>query len=575
MILHKNIYFYTLLCISTHLLGEPYFKQFFIGNQQIAYAQGDTETGLYILHIQIQPEYANLIQFSHDKEKQSFNALLKTIKAIRRNPQHAIYESDEEIEETLSNAFALFCKQRNSAQLYSYRLSNGAHGHVFFLFTHPKNEPDDSSDIDKIMQQNITNWSTPQVEIQASIKSTHPAENQDLPRDFDEDSDYWEAQKKHLIKELDYCGEIPEELQRYVAMINNPELYKQLGVYKSSGFIFHGPPGTGKTFLASIFAQKIKSDFMYVKGDDLMDKYQASGLSKPAEFFEKARKRRDKTGGRITIFLDEIDTIVNGDGQHEGTQQLIGSLLKEVGSEVNHDIFVVAATNKFNSLNKALLRSGRFEHHVEFTLPDIHERKKLLDFFKKPYASDFANDIDWNNISEKTVGFSPADLQKMMTAAKISTAIRRTQKPENWDSIKVTTEDFDTAFAQQSKPLFDEQAHTELWHLLESASLATIDIIAMYCTKFVVTPESQNKLMNDVKAKLVFETMRHLLYVTKALSTNQYRAIKAAAKKAKKLDAFKTNSDELDQSIMKINKPDHNLSHPDTPTVPAKPQGLL
>lgn len=438
MISHKNIYFYALLCLSTNILSESYFKEFFIGNQRIAYAQGDTESGKYQLHIQIQPEYASLITFASEEEKQQFDALLETIKTTRKSPHYRIFESDEEIEELLQNAFHLFCKQRKTVQVYSYRLSNGAQGHVLFLSTFPKDEPDDCSSIDQVMQANIDNWSTPKVKTPPSSPKQEAVDQSNL----NEDDDYWKAQTKYLVKEEDYCGEIPEELQRYVMMINNPEPYKALGVYKSSGFIFYGPPGTGKTFLASIFAQKIKADFMYVKGDDLIDNYQASGMRKPAELFEKARKRRDATNSRVAIFIDEIDTVVNGDGHHEGTLQLVGSLLKELGSDINHDIYVIAATNRFNTLNKALLRSGRLQHHVKFELPDKYDRRKMLEFLTRPYSSSFSPDIRWDKIADITDRYSQADLKKLMETVRSGLAERIVKKStETKDTEQEKSED--------------------------------------------------------------------------------------------------------------------------------------
>jgi|GEM_PF-3407997 len=235
-----------------------------------------------------------------------------------------------------------------------------------------------------------------------------------------ESSAYWESQKKYLVDPADFYGTFPSELEAWITMFQHKQDFIKVGLYKSSNFIFYGLPGTGKTYIASIFAQKINADFMCVQGDELLDKWQGSGLTKPTELFVKARARRDATKRPVVMFIDEIDTIVQSRNGyvHEGTLQLIGTLLKEIGSEVNNDIIVIIATNKIHLLDEALVRSGRFDHHIRFELPGRYDRKKFIEFIIKPFAFIFSEDINWDLVAHNTEGYTFADLKKLVDTIK-------------------------------------------------------------------------------------------------------------------------------------------------------------
>jgi len=236
----------------------------------------------------------------------------------------------------------------------------------------------------------------------------------------DESSVYWDSQKKYLVDPADFYGTFPAELEAWITMFQHKQDFVKVGLYKSSNFIFYGLPGTGKTYIASIFAQKIGADFMCVQGDELLDKWQGSGLTKPTELFVKARARRDATKRPVVMFIDEIDTIVQSRNGyvHEGTLQLIGTLLKEIGSEVNNNIIVIIATNKIHLLDEALVRSGRFDHHIHFKLPGRYDRKKFIEFIIKPFPLVFGDDIDWDLIAQNTEGYTFADLKKLVDTIK-------------------------------------------------------------------------------------------------------------------------------------------------------------
>lgn len=245
----------------------------------------------------------------------------------------------------------------------------------------------------------------------------------------DEHTIYWQSQKKYLVDPQDFYGSFPAELDTFITMFHHKSEFMQAGVYKSSNFIFYGPPGTGKTYIASVFAQKLGAEFMYVQGTDLLDQWQGSGFTKPTELFEKARLRRDKVNKPVVMFIDEIDTVVKArDGYvHEGTLQLIGTLLKEIGASINNNIIVIAATNKIENIDTALLRSGRFEHHVYFNYPNTYDRKNFMLFLIKPYAFLFDDKINWDLIAYNTAGYTFADLRKIIDCLKQQFILYRIQ----------------------------------------------------------------------------------------------------------------------------------------------------
>lgn len=236
----------------------------------------------------------------------------------------------------------------------------------------------------------------------------------------DSENEYWESQKKYLVDPAQYYGSMPQDLEMAVYMMQHKKEFEQVGLYKSSNFIFYGPPGVGKTYVGSIFAQKIGAEFMYVQGSELQDCY-VGGHRKPEELFARARRRRDATGKQIVMFIDEIDATVGSrdrwaNGPNE--QQMIAALLKEIGSEVNNGIIVVAATNKIENIDSALLRSGRMEYHIKFTLPTVQDREKFLQFIIKSCSNIFDSAIAWDLIARKLEGCNYADITKIINDLK-------------------------------------------------------------------------------------------------------------------------------------------------------------
>lgn len=247
------------------------------------------------------------------------------------------------------------------------------------------------------------------------------------------DDIYWAGQQKYLVNPATYYGSMPSELELAVLKVNNPQVFQKAGLAKTSNFIFYGPPGVGKTFVGSIFAQKIKADFMYVQGGELLDGYVGGGMRMPEQLFKRARDRRDATGRLVVMFIDEIDAVVGSRNRNvsqcASDIQLIGTLLKEIGSPVNDRIIVIAATNRIYSVDGALLRSGRFEHHIRFDFPNQQDRKNFLLFITKPYSYIFADTINWDDLAKVLVGCTYADLNKIINDIKEDFVVERLKNP--------------------------------------------------------------------------------------------------------------------------------------------------
>ena len=263
-------------------------------------------------------------------------------------------------------------------------------------------------------------------------------------QNVDSDDDlFWTSQKKYMVDPRNYYGSMPNELELAVYVEKNKQEFTSVGLNKSSNYIFYGPPGVGKTYVASIFAQRIGAEFMYVQGSDLQGSYIGDSFKKPEVLFKKARARRDKMRKPVVMFIDEIDTVI-GDREripshYTASHELVGSVLKEIGSDVNNNIIVVAATNYLNSLDNALLRSGRFGNHIKFSLPSLQDRMNFCLFLVRSYKYIFDSKINWYTVAEKMHGRNYADIKKIIDNFKVMYVLRKINKDSK--KLVITEED--------------------------------------------------------------------------------------------------------------------------------------
>lgn len=244
-----------------------------------------------------------------------------------------------------------------------------------------------------------------------------------------------ESHKAKRFSFSDVAGneEAKEEVQDIIDFLQKPEKYVRYGARMPRGIIFYGPPGTGKTLMAKAIAGEAGVPFFSVSGSDFVQMYVGVGASRVRELFESARK-----AGKAVIFIDEIDALgkkrsAGIAGGNDERDQTLNALLTEMsGFKDNEGIIVIAATNRLDILDEALLRPGRFDRHIEIGLPDVHGRAYILKLHGK--NKPLSDSVDLNKLAKQTVYFSGAMLENLLNEAAI-TAAKRNAKKIGWGDI--------------------------------------------------------------------------------------------------------------------------------------------
>ena len=227
-----------------------------------------------------------------------------------------------------------------------------------------------------------------------------------------------------------------EELEEIVDFLKNPRKFVKMGARIPKGVLMVGPPGTGKTYLSKAVAGEAKVPFFTISGSDFVEMFVGVGASRVRDLFQNAKKMAP-----CIIFIDEIDAVgrIRGagvGGGHDEREQTLNQLLVEMdGFGTNEGVIVMAATNRADILDPALLRPGRFDRTITVGRPDIRGREEILDIHarKKPLAKD----VDLKVVAKRTPGFTPADLENLMNEAALLAA--RLNKPS------ITMEDIEEA----------------------------------------------------------------------------------------------------------------------------------
>ncbi len=215
--------------------------------------------------------------------------------------------------------------------------------------------------------------------------------------------------------------EAKKELEEVVDFLRNPAKYKALGARTPKGVILVGPSGTGKTLLAKAMAGEAKTAFYSIAGSEFMEMLVGVGAARVRDLFANAKKNAP-----AIIFIDEVDAIgrmrsMGSMGGHDEREQTLNQILVEMdGFEPNTAVLIVAATNRGDLLDPALLRPGRFDRRVVLDLPDMEGRKNILAIHAK--GKPFVSEMDWDRVAKRTVGFSGADLENMLNEAAIGAA---------------------------------------------------------------------------------------------------------------------------------------------------------
>lgn len=218
-----------------------------------------------------------------------------------------------------------------------------------------------------------------------------------------------------------------EELQEVVDFLKNPKKYIELGARIPKGILMVGPPGTGKTYISKAVAGEAGVPFFSISGSDFVEMFVGVGASRVRDLFEQAKK-----SSPCIIFIDEIDAVgrkrgAGLGGGHDEREQTLNQLLVEMdGFGVNEGIIIMAATNRPDILDPALLRPGRFDRQVVVGAPDVKGREAILKVHSK--CKPLADDVDLKVLARRTPGFTPADIENLMNEAAILTARKREKK---------------------------------------------------------------------------------------------------------------------------------------------------
>ena len=247
---------------------------------------------------------------------------------------------------------------------------------------------------------------------------------------FDEKSDI-----KVTFKDVAGLEGAKEEIQEIVEFLKNPEKYTSIGGKIPKGALLVGPPGTGKTLLAKAVAGEAKVPFFSLSGSDFVERFVGVGASRVRDLFKQAKEKSP-----AIIFIDEIDAVGrargknNFSGSNDERENTLNQLLTEMdGFGTNTNVIVLAATNRADVLDKALMRAGRFDRQIYVDLPDIRERKEIFEVHLKPLKK--SEDLDTEFLAKQTPGFSGADIANVCNEAALIAARKDKKSVDKQDFL--------------------------------------------------------------------------------------------------------------------------------------------
>ena len=276
-----------------------------------------------------------------------------------------------------------------------------------------------------------------------------------------------------------------EDLEEIVDFLKNPKKYTDVGARIPKGVILVGPPGTGKTLLAKAVAEEAGVPFFSISGSDFVEMFVGVGASRVRDLFEDAKKNAP-----CIVFIDEIDAVARRRGTgmgggHDEREQTLNQLLVEMdGFGVNEGIIVMAATNRVDILDPAILRPGRFDRKVGVGKPDIRGREEILQVHaaEKPLG----DDVDLKRVAQTTAGFTGADLENLLNEAAILSAkggrrfIRQADIDQAFVKVGIGAEKKSKVISEKEKKItaYHEAGHGILFHVLPDVGpVHTISII--------------------------------------------------------------------------------------------------
>ncbi|MBD3311049.1 MAG: ATP-dependent zinc metalloprotease FtsH [Candidatus Magasanikbacteria bacterium] len=268
--------------------------------------------------------------------------------------------------------------------------------------------------------------------------------------------------EKKTFEDVAGAKEAKEELEEVVEFLKHPKKFADIGAKIPKGVLLMGQPGTGKTLLAKAVAGQADVPFFHISGSEFVEMFVGVGASRVRDLFNKAKK-----AAPAIIFIDEIDAVgrkrgAGLGGSHDEREQTLNQILVEMdGFEPNSGVIVVAATNRPDVLDKALLRPGRFDRRVIIDMPDINDREAILKVHAKNKPID--KSVSLRNLAERTPGFSGADLANLLNEAAIL-AVRRGKKKIYEEDVLESIEKVLLGPQKKSRIMTDKEREMTAYH---------------------------------------------------------------------------------------------------------------
>ncbi|MBR2315748.1 MAG: ATP-dependent zinc metalloprotease FtsH [Clostridia bacterium] len=288
-----------------------------------------------------------------------------------------------------------------------------------------------------------------------------------------------DQKKKTTFDQVAGADEEKEELSEIVEFLKNPAVFSELGARIPKGVLLVGPPGTGKTLLARAVAGEADVPFFSISGSDFVEMYVGVGASRVRDLFQQAKKNSPSI-----VFIDEIDAVgrhrgAGMGGGHDEREQTLNQLLVEMdGFGVNEGVIIIAATNRPDILDPALLRPGRFDRQITVNYPDMKGRREILDVHAK--GKPFAPDVDLDVIAKSTAGFTGAELENLLNESALLAA-RRKKKAITMNEIEEATIKVVVGTEKRSHKISDKEkkltAYHEAGHAIATYNLETQDAV--------------------------------------------------------------------------------------------------